>query len=183
MNKEEIQKKYEEAKVLQVDIKENLQLLTGLAGRIKVSIAALETTLAEVDKPELRHGDYGYEPTMGERIYMKGLGGPNRYAYGRGMWNKNLKAENIAGRLDQKGAIILGNIFDDLKELAKPLKVFHLLDPQNDRTIFFKAHSDNLYVAINNPDGIKVIDINIPLRQAVKVLRRLLHTQEQNAKP
>ena len=67
--------------------------------------------------------------------------------------------------------------------LLKPLDYFKEIGKcSDDRTIQFRACvPDNLYVAIR---GVGVfININIPLEKSVNQLRRLLHTQEQNAKP
>ena len=172
MDKEEIQKKYEEAKVLQTDIKRSLQLATGLAARIKVSIAALEGELTEAEQPKLRHGDYG--------IYEDGpfFLWENHY-----LWTKEYEPGNnkcLSRSLNKTGnnsqlrvwaSQIRGNIFDDLDALSVPLKEFNMDG--------LYGRMDTESIEISNSGGEMFYIAASTVNKFCIYLRRLVHTADE----
>ncbi len=77
-----------------------------------VEIKSLEQQLAELDKPKLRHGDYGYYKD----------GGAGRLIVGMDVLDcrgKRMGARQFNGLYN-----ITGNVWDDLKRNAEPLEEF-----------------------------------------------------------
>ncbi len=74
------------------------------------------------EKPELRHGDYGFSDENHPRLYLTDKGKPIHVQaddtfLGADKW--------FAGKMDE-GGIVLGNIFDDLKRNAEDLRGFEI---------------------------------------------------------
>ena len=98
--------------------------LLGFAKDYNAEITELESHLAEAEKPKLKHGDYGHDEDGGDRFVVIEqstlFGSPKAfYANQNGQVDVN---ESTVSR------IRLGNIFDDLKALAEPLKEFEYGD-------------------------------------------------------
>lgn len=88
---------------------------------IHKEIADIDEELAGLDKPKLRHGDYGYcdnaKPVL---VCREGASGIMRAAHAGGIL-ENLRLERLEGYAPRT---ILGNIFDDLARNAKDLSEF-----------------------------------------------------------
>ncbi len=93
---------------------------------LEASLAESKAKLAELDKPELRHGDYGFDKDddgcmvlqlhdgdSGKTLHESHAG--SRYAY-----VNEPKGDAFVPKVK------LGNIFDDLKALAEPLEEFQI---------------------------------------------------------
>ncbi len=129
--------------------------------------------LEKAKKPELRHGDYGYD-TNGDaciyiNVHMKGL----RECCDEHLW---LNARGYVGI----AVTILGNIFDDLKLNSKDLgevrvefdkkgnKVFMDLNVENKIWIHFCGYDqDGVYVPID-----KAVDFHQKLGQIIATAKR-----------
>ncbi len=163
MNQDEIKK--------EIDCKSACRAaILGFARDCEHVIVALEAQLAEAEKPELRHLDFG---DNGHAKWIK--------LFDEIHWIELYKEDvsvlpdadfinNVKGNLQA--------IFDDLKALREPLKEFETeIDTQSHRTAEFRAtNTDNLYIAIRGPGGMK--NINVPLRETVLKLRCLTAGQE-----
>lgn len=141
--------------------KQHLSDYKRIVTAVEMELVAFEAELAEA-KPKLRHGDYAYASDGGApRLYINMKGGI--------VWcdDEKIVDSRICG-----GNIILGNIFDDLTALAKPLKEFTL-----DETFLSGCIAHGKICLIDS----KTQSI-IPLakaRELVMYLRRLIHTAEQ----
>jgi len=73
----------------------------------------------QLEKKPLRHGDYGFDSTGGMRLFLQDyLTMQGFYACEDSCW-ATLEAESTLGKLDEPGARILGNIFDDLAKIKE----------------------------------------------------------------
>lgn len=126
------------------------------------AIAKVEAQLAEAEKPELRHGDYGIRNHTEFWICING-----RVYWNNGQLSSLSDARFIESRL--------GNIFDDLKALAKPLKEFKVNNgPYETVTIMLGAGM----LRFNDADGcILIKESEIP--EFIRNLRRLIFTAEK----
>ena len=92
--------------------------------KLAIELKELKAELKAADMPEFRHGDYGVwlatnqcftvDMSEGGVIHLLWVGGEKRNT-----WSTN-------SRVLKKNAIILGNIFDDLKALKEPLTEFEV---------------------------------------------------------
>ena len=116
-NKQEILNKLEQAK-------KDRDLVLAEANK---EVDRLAKELAEAEKPvKLRHGDYGFVGTDGILV-----------TDGRNDERQDYNNFGIVGEyLEAKG--VLGNIFDDLKAISKPLEEFEVYG----RTIKFDGDGD-----------------------------------------
>lgn len=79
----------------------------------------LKQEFGKEEKPELRHGDYGYDKNGIGRLVIDNQGsGRRRTAVKNGLW------ENLGDEWPANEATVLGNIFDDLKRNAEDLEEF-----------------------------------------------------------
>ena len=100
---------------------ENVRTVHRLAGD---TITRLEAELAEAEKPELRHGDYGHDEGSGDGfivIEQSGLFGSPKGFYANQNGQVLINESTVA-------RVRTGNIFDDLKAIAEPLEgyIFYL---------------------------------------------------------
>ena len=125
----ELVTKIAEAQVKRNAIFADIESLRANETKADEEIARLKAELAEEKKPELRHGDYGITEggygviDVGNGVDSVGyIENGDTYAVG--------KEQNGTYALD--GSSRLGNIFDDLKAMSKPLTSFEMeesLDP------------------------------------------------------
>lgn len=83
--------------------------------------------LAEMDKPKLRHGDYGYTRAGGgkPRFFTQSwVDGENQE--GKMQWCDDEAWHGTGDCLEIKSFIITGNLVDDLERNAEPLEEFEL---------------------------------------------------------
>ncbi len=164
MNEEQIQKKYKQAKVLQMDIEENLQLTIGLADRIKVAIAALEAQIAEAEKPEFRNWEIGGD---GSQEWIK----VDAVFY----WIDGKDKLNTASCLDELAFvndphINIHDVLADLKALSEQLKELHY------GHIACEIRQHDLVLKIGATTHCVIAQ---DVSQFILDLRRLVHTAEQ----
>lgn len=78
------------------------------------------------EKREIRHGDYGHSYKGNSRLYLEQyIGKPERGVVHVQPDGAFVKADSyFSGKLNEEGSIILGNIFDDLKDLGEDLEEF-----------------------------------------------------------
>ncbi len=82
-----------------------------------VAVAKLELDLAEGEKPELRHGDYGIcKSNRHMCLYVRRKNQMELFG--------ETKGSGYPQDTPLSDHLMLGNIFDDLKELSKPLQWF-----------------------------------------------------------
>ncbi len=100
-------------------IRDEIAMAKGTLERLQ---ASLEVSLAEAEKPKLRHGDYGYDihnqPCAAMEVFETNgprITGPSTVCSA---------LCNISEGTVYKPKVILGNIFDDLTAIAEPLKEF-----------------------------------------------------------
>ena len=125
--------------------------------------------ISEAEKPKLRHGDYGRFVTGTPRLFCRNSEGVLQPSDQKKMWGDDANSGNC-----MNGYTILGNIFADLKALAKPLKGFI---------------EGGVRYSINTGHGIHagMIQIGIDfwtiqnVKSHILDLRRLVHTAEQEA--
>ena len=166
MSREEIKTDIETEKLYLEDCETTVKV-------VREHLAALEAQLAEVEKPELRHGDcVVYNDTGRPQVFMERKGLLEHFGcnFGSGHVAKNVTDFTFSY-----------NIFDDLKALAEPLKEFKIMDEQSERTVQFVGSPGNLYIELAGTDGERVRNINIPSSKAILNLRRLVYTAEQEA--
>ena len=147
-----------------MDKKAELQFCKEVITWLGISRDALETQLAEAEKPELRHGDIRLWNPSGD-IGIVDMSEPNPHM----IWESHdlRNAKNKDNILSQSKSIgTLQEIFDDLKALSEPLTEF-FLGPQ-----LFSVDDGNIRTAgcIYQTDRIRIF---------IDDLRRLLHTAEQ----
>jgi len=104
-------------------------------------IASAEAELAEIDKPKLRHGDYGYSQKEKPCIMIADWDDDVLFCGNRSMGKK--------GQITSRCSVILGNIFDDLKAMAEPLEEFDIRCTANKRDII-SAHFDGEHIQMSN---------------------------------
>ena len=114
MNKQELENKIAVQKLYVADCKEDLRTYL-------IALEMLEAELAEAEKPELRHGDYGWDRGSRNCITLKVAGkeGLRQCIESEGLWEC---------AVDKCGepTIVLGNIFDDFKAIAEDLEEFDM---------------------------------------------------------
>ena len=172
MNQEEIKTDIETEKLYLEDCETTVKV-------VREHLAALEAQFAEAEKREWQQGDYGLaiqKRGTDSGVYSFIFVGDRVY-YNSGTYDE--KTVLLDGSFYEY--VRIGNIFDDLKALAEPLKEFKVTDKQNERTVRFHGSLGNLYIEITGKDGERVRNINIPLLDTGLDLRRLVHTAEQEA--
>ncbi len=103
------------------ELKAQSEIIEGQLGywtRLKIDTDRLISELAESEKPELRHGDYGWTPKGFQQIMVKTGDDSNIFA---GSGFASVK-EEFEGEEVLEAAI--GNIFDDLKAMQEDLTEF-----------------------------------------------------------
>ena len=95
-----------------------------LSGLLKEESDNIQLQLAEIDKPKLRHGDYGYDKhtsyagqedeAFPEPFFINA---DREYSYPLNEYNRNNK---------NRKPVVLGNIFDDLKRNSEDLTEFDI---------------------------------------------------------
>lgn len=132
----------------------------------------LEAELAE--KPKLRHGDYGTYNTEGATgnlsVYIDDVG--QGCLHDTAVYNRinDTGCSYAMEPTDNGEFIVLGNIFDDLKAMAEPLKSLYygsITCEMRQKELVLKIAETTHYVMANDVAGF-IVD-----------LRRLLHTAEQ----
>ena len=114
MNQEEIKTDIETEKLYLEDCETTVKV-------VREHLAALEAKLAEAEKPELRHGDYGIDEDNGSFVVVdqSGLFGTPKafFENGSGMVeaDKNMSSD-----------LRLGNIYKCIAALKEPLKEFRV---------------------------------------------------------
>lgn len=143
------------------DIKELERIVKRATDRIEqIKKKAAESKSAAEPKPELRHGDYGYDDDGTTRICI--LDGINSEASQR-LWPTR----------------VLGNIFDDLKALGEDVEEVKATDPQNNREARFRVNMNGgLYVELQEANGDRCKNINLPADTFLK-LRQMLATHKR----
>lgn len=151
-----------------------------VARKIEGLISSLEAERAKAEKPELRHGDYGYEgdnrvPT----IIM------DRTDREQAAVSKDFRLTS-ANQTRFNDYTILGNIFDDLKALSKPLKSHVFTVKGHGKTE--DSHIYAQWESVGNCFSVEVNDSGDwfwatpeELKELILNLRRLLHTAELEA--
>jgi len=129
-----------------------------------------EAQLAEAEKPELRHGDYGYcgEPSPATMYFVN---------YNHPEEVRPFGISDVGGQMhiddSQNEFSAVGNIFDDLKALAGPLKDFEYGD------ITGKISGDD-----TRPSSVCIGGFWHTIKTAKKLsmyIQRLIFTAEQEA--
>ena len=124
-----------------------------------------ESQLAEAEQSELEHGDYGMDWIVLNRCDTL-------------EWFGDRKGVGQPASLALIGGPRIGNIFDDLKAVPKPLKEFELSET------YISGCIEDDYIWLKDRDERSYLPF-AKVRELISYLRRLLHTaeQEQNAKP
>ena len=129
----------DERKEIQIKIEQNQTDKQKLIDEGKT----LADKLAALDKPQLRHGDYGTAIASSGRLMLKDIGG---------QWFTAGKECCVSPGNDSFGpATILGNIFDDLKRNAEDLWEFEV--------DLYKDDEDGFAAEYNESDDNRVIGI------------------------
>jgi hypothetical protein len=120
----------------------------------KAMIDAAESKLAEIDKPKLRHGDYGYGGSTGYAFFIKGNGEQ------ASMWGEHQDRLNTSDSAKTGGryrnAVLLGNIYDDLKRNSEDLTKFEVsgqYDTEEEKTVKAKIGLESriwLHISTNS---------------------------------
>lgn len=135
-----------------------------------VTVAKLELDLAEAEKPELRHGDYGICKSNEHMcLYVKRKNQMELFGerYGSGYPQDTPLSDHK----------ILGNIFDDLKALSEELKEFEV---ENGLYETIKVTLTGGMLKFRDEDGFVLIkESEIPA--LILNLRRLIRAAEQEA--
>ncbi len=119
-----------------------IELIKSNTESLLKEIAELQAGLAEAEKPELRHGDYGYDATSPPGRIVLSLNNKLVTAGNASVYEKTLKE-----RPDLTPSPVLGNIFDDLKALSEPLEEFTMDG--------LRGTMDATSIEISNGDGDK----------------------------
>ena len=98
-------------------MKDHKQILTDSIKAHEAAIAKAKSEIAELDKPKLRHGDYGLD-LMGRRCMTINIQGEGlRQVSPTVAWS-------CANDRDFRPETILGNIFDDISSKSEKLEKF-----------------------------------------------------------
>lgn len=148
------------------------QILERSISEHQSAIDKAKSELAALDKPELRHGDYGYGAIAGDAFIVNGnyLNAEMLTVYNRplfqnpkdGHWHRILP---------------LGNIFDDLASLAEPLEEFEVRDG-NAYHLVMKLllegrMKDTIYVQLLSSGGSTKEYFHMDIGRATKIHRKL----------
>ncbi len=101
-------------------------------------LATAEAELAAMDKPELKHGDYGYN-RGGQRILLTEIGDVLKSS-------TPLSGECYSPKRTDQSYVILDNIFDDLADV-EPLEEFEVEDGY---PLKVRVDGTNIQFIINN---------------------------------
>lgn len=133
--------------------------------------AKLQSELSALDKPELRHGNYG-TTSYGDFCMTvlshnaKGRTGPFRQVGSTYMYETDLSDCST-----WKMETILGNIFDDLADRAEPLEQFKV---ERDFLNIFKAYINDDRIQIEVICGKQSTTVLFDLDQATEIAHNIL---------
>lgn len=138
----------------------------------KAQLAALDKPTLSLSKPELRHLHYGYAPNGEMRVIIKQCGGDfgGYFMYADACYEYSILPGNeCSGRLDQPGAVILGNTVDDLTLYAQDFET----------KIIDIGYGETVVVSIDGNEGDIRIDLcvvgHLSLNQAIELGHTLIH--------
>ncbi len=97
-----------------------------LCARLQAEIDKGEAKLAALDKVKVRHLDYGYTQDGSIRIAIKHLRDGKIFYSTEHYEYSNLPDGKCSGRLDEPGAIILGNLADELLRYIEDFKTIKM---------------------------------------------------------
>ena len=128
--------KLKEAQELMDSATGSIRTLQRVIDRVNLEITTISKKIEAEKKPELRHGDYGYDKDGGFRIMISH--DFKLYTAGDGcLHDANLGCYDLV--------VVLGNIFDDLKATQEDVTEFT-----------FTSESDPLLVEATDIDGIRL---------------------------
>lgn len=116
------------------------QILDKTISDAQAVIDEAKAKLAEIDKPKLRHGDYGHA--------NKGECEPRFWIENDGelFWGDHEKLYTPSDEGYSESCTILGNFLDDIAERGKELADFKMCDDlRHETTISIKTEDDNVY--------------------------------------
>lgn len=121
MNQEEIKKEIEKLDSFRSDCEGKMVTLSAALDEFIKMVAALEAQLAEAEKPELRHGNYGQFADKSALLLTFWNSDENKMQYA---YKGSEDGEEGIYEADEGEGVWFGNIFDDLKALSEPLYNF-----------------------------------------------------------
>ena len=126
------------------------------------AIDKAQAELKALDKPKLRHGDYGFGHIAGD---PRLIAGSDPCIYGVS------GSPNTASNFDIK----LGNIFDDLAAIAEPLEEFKTKERRSFYSITCKVRNDD-FIRMEDTNGDSIEISCDDLHDFILNLRRLENT-------
>ena len=139
------------------------------------AIARIEAQLAEAEKPELRHGDYGLDKDGFFFLREDGSLWTKYYELGNKTISRSLNKTGNASQRRVWASQILGNTFRDLKARQEPLKAFEI-DNGTSQTIRVKISGG--FLRMRDDDGFMLIK-KCELPAFILNLQRLVITPKE----
>ncbi len=132
------------------------------------TIERLEAELAEAEKPELRHGDYGPKEGTEGRLVLKQYQKETLFSAGSASCARHCSS-------NQMPDAVLGNIFDDLKAIAEELTKHTWDFGHNSYDAYIDMHGDLLL----NGVSIQLIVRKEEIPAFILNLQRLQYTERK----
>ena len=139
MSKEEIQNKID-------SISADRDALERTRNKLAGDIALLLRQLAEVEKPKLRHGDFGYRKDGAPRVALSNVCG--------GKVDRRVGCGSIFSISEFRGEMsVLGNIFDLLKEWSEDLIDFKAICNRHNREFYAQIEDNEITLQTGGDKG------------------------------
>ncbi len=135
-------------------------------------IERIEAERAEAEKPELRHGDYGYDADSGDSfivIEQSGLFGSPKAFYANQSGQVNVNESTVT-------RVHPGNIFADLKAIAEPLTEFPICSMVGTKSDVVIDDAGNITLPVGS-ETVWVCKTSVP--NFILNLQRLQYTAER----
>ena len=157
-------------KVTDVLVSNLTEKIKGVSETLKACVDLLEAQVAEVKKPELRHGDYGLDAGGDACVACK------TYREGRIIGTSGSFVHNDAEPESKnfKPETILGNIFDDLKASLQPLTEFDVQSRYAGNKMSVRVHGGRDICIVNG--SVDTLLAPSQFDDFILNLRRLQHT-------
>ena len=166
------EEKLKEAQELMDSATGSIRTLQRVIDRVNLEITTLSKKLVEENKPELRHGDYGYDKDGGFRIMISH--DFKLYTAGDGcLHDANLGCYDLV--------VVLGNIFDDLESMQEDVEEFVICDEESDEPIYVQL-VDAGSIKLSLPSGSTIVVYKKEVEQFVLKLRQMEATLKRRHK-
>ena len=139
------------------------------------AINEAKAKLAELDKPKVKHGDYGYDGSGQTICVEKEKSGSNIHIKHRNGFGCTWSGVD---HLDVVGYTVMGNIFDDLKRYSEDLTEFTMEDDNGDKMAF---EIDMAVISLDFEELLNDLTFDKALEMGQKLIRMAYTLKRKNA--